>query len=428
MKSERTQRLFFACSMVLVFLFAAFWTAFNFLPAEDSFVLFNRSNHLEGAPVFFYYAGYMSLFPQFFSYIFSFFGQIYQPILFSALSAVVFCVFLWQLFSIVRSGFILVFIVVVCGVFYPSGIYSLTSTLWSGLVILGLVGLRSEIERKSNITWRQAIICIPGLLGSPLAVVFFPLYAWIFYRTRSLTAFFIGCGTILSYVVLIDHGGYRVDSLSLIDTFSHNVMAMFQTPMALLSDLSAFRRFTMSALGLLSFLVIAVLGLNVARKTQGGGVAILLYLAGSLSVTVIAFVTSLHPMEARYWFPTVVCGLVVAGLFLRGSDQPRYVQQGQYIVVLVLIVGVVLSSTLRMQKWGGRSSVANEWKILAENDTRNGAILRRWHSSGGIQWSIGVGRYALSFSDCAERYEHPASVERFDFRIYCGPRGSKIVE
>ena len=118
----------------------------------------------------------------------------------------------------------------------------------------------------------------------------------------------------------------------------------------------------------------------------------------------------------------------MAGLFLRGMDQPRYLKHSQYAVVFVLIAGAVVSSTLRVHKWGGWTTVANEWQILAQSDTLNGAILRRWHYSGGIQWSIGVGEYALSFSDCGQLYEHPASIERYNFRIYCGPQGNKIGE
>lgn len=170
--TEKLQKTFFHISVGLAVSACIFWTYFNFLSSGDSHVFFNRFNHLSDSPIFFYYAGYSSAFPQFVAFSLSWLPAVLQAILYSAVTVFVFCILLREVFLLTSSGLAVVFIATFCSVIFDPAIYTLLYSLWPGLVIVGLVGFRKAMHRTS-LGWRDVFFCMPGLLGSPLAIVFF---------------------------------------------------------------------------------------------------------------------------------------------------------------------------------------------------------------------------------------------------------------
>lgn len=418
MVSDSIQSRVYAGAHLLAILAAGFWCFLNFLTAEDAVVLFNRFNFLTDAPVFFYYAGYSSAFPQLTAFLLSSLNPAAQAVLYSLVALGVFLLLLREVFLATRSGLLVLLLIAVCAVFHPFVIYNLTFSFWPGLAILGLVGLRTHASRQA-LTVRDVLICLPGLAGSPLAIAFFPSFAWAAFRTRSPVAVGLCLATLASFAALTEHGGTRAEGGGLLSSFFANVGLALQAPARFLVNTGSPGDLAISVLGALSLPVIIVIGLGALFSRRAEGVSVALYALGSALVIAAAFAATSVPLAGRYWFPAVVSAIVLAGLVL-----PALARTGAGRAVTVALAALVSAAVLasfwaRGDRWGAAVTGLQEWQQLTDARPEPTAIVRHWHGDGGF-WAVGAGRGALPYADCAGLTEHPDSAAQFGFRIHCG--------
>jgi len=285
---DKPQIKFFHASVTLAILACVFWTYFNFLAAEDAYVLFNRFNHLSDAPVFFYYAGYSSVFPQLVAFSLSYLPKILQAVLYSTIAFFIFYTLLREVFLFTYSGLAVVFISAFCSVIYPAAIYNLTSSFWPGLIILGLIGLR-KILHEVCLDWRDVFFCLPGLLGSPLAIVFFPLYLWIFIERRDASSGIIAVGALVSYPLLTNHSGSRGEAEGLLISLVDNTSKIIMSPLTHVFSINSINDFLMSVVGAISIAVIFIFGVLLLFRTKEHDkkIALLLFLTGTFATLAI---------------------------------------------------------------------------------------------------------------------------------------------
>lgn len=417
--TEKLQNTFFIISIGLAVSACIFWAYFNFLAAEDANVLFNRFNHLSGAPVFFYYAGYSSAFPQFVAFSLSWLPATLQAILYSVVAFLVFYVLLREVFLLTSSGFLVVFTSAFCAVIYPAAIYNLTSSFWPGLIIVGLIGLRKSIQRTS-ISWRDVIYCIPGLLGSPLAIVFFPLYLWIFNLRRDAPSAVILAMSLASYPLLANHSGSRGEPGGLLSSLAENAEKMLISPLNYGINRESIGDFLMSLAGISSIAVTLFISAFVMLRAKDSieRVAFAFFLIGSFATLAISVAASSLPLQGRYWFPLIVAAACVS-FYCFSFGTGNAIRRLQILVVSVAALATVGTFVYRGQSWGGLQAGWSEWMLLASPSPSTTAIIRDRHNDGG-RWAIGIGNFDMKYSECLEFREHPFSQELFGFRIHCG--------
>jgi len=418
--TEKLQNTFFHISVGLAISACLFWTYFNFLAAEDANVLFNRFNHLSEAPIFFYYAGYSSAFPQFVAFSFSWLPTALQALLYSAVALFVFYVLLREIFLLTSSGLAAVFTVACCAVIYPAAIYNLTSSFWPGLAIVGLIGLRKSIYCAPFI-WRDVFYCIPGLLGSPLAIVFFPLYFWIFASRRCAPSAVIAALALASYPLLANHSGSRGEPGGLLTSLVDNTSKMVMSPLNYGVNMASFGDLVMSILGLVSIAMIFSIGFILLFRMKGstGKIAFSLFLIGSFATLGISIAASSVPLQGRYWFPVVVAAISVSFYYILSLGINNALRRMQILMVAMTALATVGTFAYRGQSWGGVQAGWSDWRLLASQAPSTTAIIRERHNDGG-RWAIGTGNFEMTYSECAGAREHPFSQESFGFRIYCG--------
>lgn len=418
MVSDRVQSVLYLAALWLAGLAAIFWCFLNFLTAEDSVVLFNRFNFLTDAPVFFYYAGYTSTFPQVTAFLLSFLNPVAQAILYSLVALGVFLLLLREVFVATRSGLLVILLTAICAVFHPFVIYNLTFSFWPGLAILGLVGLRAHVSRRA-LRARDILICLPGLAGSPLAIAFLPSFAWAAFRTRSPYAVLLSLATLASFVALTEHGGTRAEGGGLLSSFVANAGLALQAPLQYLVNAGSPGDLAISVLGAVSLPVTIVAGVWALFSRKAAGVPVALYALGAVLVVFAAFAATSVPLAGRYWFPAVVSAIVLVGLM---APLPARSQAGKVVASALaglLCVAVLASFWARAERWGAAATGLQEWRLLADAGQAPTAIIRHWHGDSGL-WAVGAGRGALPYADCAGLTEHPESVAQFGFRIHCG--------
>lgn len=397
---------------------AVFWCYFNFLTAEDSLVLFNRYNFLEGAPVFFYYAGYWSLFPQSIAFLVSDLNPAIQAIAYSFTALSIFLVLLREVFRASHSGLAVISVAVLTAVFAPFMLFNLTYTFWPGLAILGLVGLRASYQKES-LSFTDILICLPGLAGSPLGLLFLPLFVWAAFRKRSMHIFAIAVLALLSFLVLVERdGGHRASPEDIILRATDQIFQILSDQLNSLINTSSPNNLVMSVLGVLSVLFTAALGLCWLfrfRKERG---AVLLYMVGSLATVAAAAGTAGFPLSGRYWYPIIICSAVLLGRFIMMPALRDVRRIAEPLLIVVLCGGFLSASALRVRSWGGPSFASQEWSVMLSPPDYLTALKRSWHEDAG--WALGLGKGLISYEECAELWEHPSTSEAYGFRIYCG--------
>lgn len=396
---------------------AAFWCFFNFLTAEDSLVLYNRYNYLEDAPTYFYYAGYWSLFPQTVGALVSGLAPGVQAAAYSLVALAVFVTLLREIARATGSGLTVVGISVLAVVFAPFMLFNLTYSFWPGLAVLGLVGLRASWQ-KEDITLFDILICLPGLAGSPLGVLFFPLFAWAAFVRKSIRSAAIGALTLFSYLLLVDRSGSRSSLEDILLKSVESLSRVFSGQWDLLINTGNPGAIVMSGLGVLSVIIVACLSLLWILRPRQGGMALLLYGAGSLA-TVLAAVGAVDlPLSGRYWFPIVICATCLLGRFLASPALCAVRRIGEPILVLVLCVGMLGASALRVQSWGGMSNTVEEWSAFTAGTEPFAGLRRNWHVDD--RWAIGLGTGRIPYAQCDGAWELPDAAAHYGFRIYCG--------
>lgn len=397
---------------------AIFWCYFNFLTAEDSIVLFNRYNFLEGAPIYFYYAGYWSLLPQTVAFLVSNFDPEIQAVAYSAVALSIFLFLLREVFLASHSGLVTLCLAVLTATFAPFMLYNLTYSFWPGLAILGLVGLRANYQRKSP-SFIDVFLCVPGLAGSPLGLLFLPLFVWTAYTKRSLHITAIAILALLSFLVLVERdGGHRSNPLDIVVRSTDQIFQVLSGQVGVLINTSGPGNLVMSILGVLSVLFVTVLAIYWLVRFRAERDAVLLYAAGSLATVLAATGASELPLSDRYWFPIIVCAFVLLGHFVEAAAVQRVRRIADPLVITILCGGLIASSALRAQSWGGLSFANHEWSQLLDPPYHLTALKRSWHEDAA--WALGLGKGTISYEECAGLWEHPSSSEVFGFRVYCG--------
>lgn len=415
---ERQQVMLYRGSVGLAGLCAAFWCFFNFLTAEDAVVLFNRYNFLEGAPTYFYYAGYASIYPQSVAFAVSGLNPAVQAMLYTLVSFTVFFLLLREVFLATGSGLTTVAVVAICGALTPFMVYNLTFNFWTALAVLGLVGLRAS-RQQGGLSLSDLLICLPGLAGSPLGIAFLPLFGWVAVTTRSLFAALVCLIILAVFFGLVEPGGGRGDSSGLLSNIVSNVLLIVGQPQSYLLNFTSPGTLGMSVLGSVSFVCALVASGWVLLRWRLAGLPRALYIAGSLLTLVAAVGAAGVPLAGRYWFPIVICALTVMGSIYMRPTLQRVRGFLEITVAVALCVGLLGSLGLRYNKWGGSVQPAlQEWQIMLNPPKTLTAITRSWHDS--TRWTIGAGQGSVPYDACGDFWEHPNSKARYGFRIYCG--------
>lgn len=409
-------RLFFIANMCAVF-GAAFWCFFNFLTAEDSVVLFNRYNFLEDAPIYFFYAGYWSVFPQTIAFLVSEFNPAIQAVAYSLVALAVFMILLREIFKATHSGFLTVAVAVLATVFMPFMLFNLTYTFWPGLVILGLVGLRAG-DQKKGLSFTDVLICIPGLTGSPLGFLFFPLFAYLVYRDRSAFTGLVFITAVASFFVLVEQDGKRSSIFDIIQNGMERLTLIIQSPLEYLINTTKIGALVMSTLGTFSVLLVIVVGVTWMVQRKPGVLHVMLYMACSLLSVFAAVGSAGLPLSGRYWLPIIICAVVLIGKFIMVPRYRTVRRLAEPVLAVVLCVGMLGSSALRVQSWGGPSLSVQEWSAMISSPDNVTSVRRVWHEN--FDWAIGAGQGSVSYDECVGIWEHPTVFESFGFRIYCG--------
>lgn len=411
------QNKLYLCSIALASIGCVFWTFFNFLAAEDATVLFNRTNHLSNSPIFIFYAGYISAFPQLVAFSVRCLPGVLQACIYSLISLIVFSILLRYLYLITCSGLATLLLVTICAIFHPAPLYNLTSTLWSGVAILGLLGMQKAIA-KVPIYWKDVLLCLPGLFGSPLAIAFFPLYLrTVTTTTKVMPPLFITLGTLFSYLLLTNHSSTRADTANLLNALAGNLKRFELTHLV---NTDSIADFAMSLLGIISLVITLAAGAYlVIFKRRNDTHTVVLFLLGSSATLIAAFSASSIPLQARYWFPTIISGVVVAFTIIRLNRWTNALKNLQSLFAVSLLLAVTLTFAARTHHWGGFHAGQQDWLVLAGQNSGATAIIRERHADGGA-WAIGVGNPELFFTDCKDTSEHPFSQKKYGFSVYCG--------
>ena len=412
-----TNRLSLILGFAISILAAMFWCYFNFLTAEDSLVLFNRYNFLSDAPIYFYYAGYWSSFPQTIAYLVSNLNPAVQAIAYSIVSLGIFLILLREIFRATNSGVAVLTIVTVTSIFAPFMIFNLTYTFWPGLAVLGLIGLRANYQ-ADELSFTDFLLCFPGLLGSPLGLLFFPLFTLAALQRRSWRSAVIASSTVLSYVILVERDGHRSSETGIVESTIDNLSQIFSGQFNLLFNTSDLGGLVMSGIGVLSVCITLIVGLICLVHFTKDLSAVLLYVVGSLATVAAALGAADLPLSGRYWFPIIICASILTGTIVM---QQRFSVLRHFVepVLILVFCGIFLSSSaLRIQTWGGLSSAAKEWSLMFWSPDQLSALKRSWHADD--MWAIGLGTGQLFYQDCAGLWEHPTSKGDYGFRVYCG--------
>jgi hypothetical protein len=296
-------------------------------------------------------------------------------------------------------------------------LFNLTYTFWPGLAILGLVGLRASYQNNC-LSLTDMLVCIPGLTGSPLGVLFFPLFAWVAYTKKSWRAATIAAATLLSYIFLVERDGRRSNLEDMLLRSAESISQAVSGQIEYLINTSSPGSLVMSVLGVLSVLLVISLGIYWIVRKRWDQASVLFYMLGSLATVVAAAGSVDLPLSARYWFPIVICATVLLGRFFIAPA----LSGGRNIVEPVLVVSLCIcmlgASALRVHSWGGVSYAIQEWSKMVVHPDHLIGLQRSWHSDPS--WAIGLGEGSIPYEECAGLWEHPSALESYGFRVYCG--------
>lgn len=404
-----TRRALFA-SLTLSFFLFGFWSMFNFLAAEDAVVLFNRTNHLSG-PVFVYYAGYISAFPQLIAHIASALPPILQALVYGCVALAIWCLTIVYIVRVTGNGYVALLLTALCGVAFAGPIYNLTTSFWTGLVLGGLIGLAALLEDRPLRNF-ELLLLIPGAFGSPLGLCLLPLFLSLYLRFRDWRSLVAVAFSVASYALLADHSGARADEGSLVLQFVSNVSRIAVDPKSQLLNTSSPGNFAMGVVGLASLILLvghAVYLLAIRSKTA---FPVLAFLAYTLATFFVCLAASEIPLQGRYWFPLIVA-CAVSFAMLTSSIAPRLLA----VPSLLSVIAVLVVSVVRFFDWGGPP--VSEVRALWHGHSVNSVITRERHNDGG-RWAIGFGNYGLNPNDCVNGREHKYSQAEYGFRTYCG--------
>ena len=351
------------------------------------------------------------------AYLVSALNPALQAAAYSAISVAIFLALLSEMYRASHSGLAVITISVVTAVFAPFMLFNLTFSFWPGLAMLGLIGLRANYQEK-DLSFTDLLLCVPGLTGSPLGLLFFPLFALAAFEKRSWRSGVVAISTGLSYLVLVESDGHRSGETSMLERAIENFIQIASGQLNLLIDTSGPGVLVMGSLGLLSVTVVSVIGLIYLVRFQKERGAVLLYAAGSLATVVAAMGASGMPLAGRYWFPIIICALVLSGSLYMHPHISRFRRIAEPILIFLFLGAFLASSALRIQSWGGASSSAVEWSLMLQPPDDLTALKRSWHADD--KWALGLGNVSVHYDDCVGLWEHPSSKEDYGFRVYCG--------
>lgn len=331
-----------------------------------------------------------------------------------------FCALLREIFLFTSSGLAAVFTSAFCAVIYPAAIYNLTSSFWPGLALVGLIGLRKSIQR-TPFTWRDVLFCVPGALGSPLAIVFLPLYAWTFLSRRNAPSTVISAMALASYPLLANHSSSRGAPGGLLTSLTDNTSKIIVSPFAFGINNDSIGDFAMSALGIFSIATILTIGIILIFKLKktSDRIAFFLFLIGSLATVLISVAASSVPLQGRYWFPAIVAAVSITFYYFLSLGTHSALRRMQMLVAAMTVLVTAGTFAHRGQSWGGLQAGWRDWMLLASEAPSTTAIIRERHNDGG-RWAIGIGNFDMNYAECSGSLQHPFSQESFGFRIHCG--------
>jgi hypothetical protein len=390
-----------------------FWFCGNFLASEDASVLFNRANHLQGATTFFFHAGYASIHPQAIAALVSPLPPLAQALVYSTVAFAIWCLMFLYVCRISGNLSVTLALIAYFSIFDQIYVVNLTYSLWTGLVLSGLIGLNACIEDRPLKTW-EALLTAGLALASPLSIFLLPLFAYRAWRWRRdygsrLVVLFL----LAAYVILPDPDSQRAAVADMARRLPEVLELMLRDPLRYMLDPDLSAVLTFRALTQWAALVLFLLGwpLLIWRVTAPRARAGLALLGlGVLTAYLVSLAVSELPLQSRYWFPVTVCAGLVTAVALHNA--PARLSQG--LMVLFLLAALAAHGQ-RALNWSG---VSHELAQLTQGHTENQAITRTRYDNG-IRWAIGLGSYDFSLRGCTGRPYHRDAAAH-GFRIFCG--------
>ena len=389
--------------------------AFNFLRAEDSVVLFNRVNYIDlaGIGLFSYYNNYVSVPAQAIAFVLKDLPPLIQAAVYSAVAC-----FLGAgiyFYTVRVTGSVVAGLLGLTVLIEASArlIYNLTYSQWTGLILLYLIGIAHQIERRRM---RNAEVALSLILASysPLSIFSLPIFLYSFFKLRDWRSLVLIVSVPAVVMMITESGGDRMDLSIWLQNATSAFALLFEGIFYESSESVSFGQiFERWAILLLA---VAISVLLLSRKATDGLVWLLFFLA-CLAPTLLAILTpsagtieAALPLASRYWivalFGTVLClwilcqnvGLLRYGLGLLTA-----------YLAIVSFVGAVDKLMTEAHSGPWIEDLAALWQ--GHSSTH---VIERHGQSAPNQWSVVLGGADLERTECTHQ-----PPEAYLARAYC---------
>lgn len=387
-----------------------------FLNVEDGAVLFHRANY-STLTVPFYYAGYISLYPQVISYTLQIFSPFIQASIYSVVSLSIWILLIYKMKRIGVPGYL---ILVFCSyfiVFDGIYLYNLTFSFWPGLMVIG-IAISIAINEDRPLKPHEVLVAAVLSTGSPLSILFSPSALFLAVKfPKSIASWCLFFFLLIFPLSLVDWGSDRALSMETLHpstslmSFIQNITHYFPIGGERLTlsppRIAQYASSALVFIVLIRFFVRTLLNRKIVHPEL---FFLTLGVAGALALSIINVGL---PLSSRYFFPPLVFGVVLAGQYFGKKIE----KIGTNLSLAIFFLAALHAGIDFKNNWG--SVIPNFGALLTFGDNAEPVLIDR-SSRWGDQSSWNVLLLGKGHDPAECTGEGFDDLFQFGARIYCG--------